>query len=237
MPRNKDLKRLVRTRMKKTGEAYTTARAHITSKPKAKKATTAAAAPARAAVAAVAPTVDYARLAGMSDAKVEEKTGCTWEGWVRMLDGLHADQMTHRDVATLINEKFKVDGWWSQMVTVGYERIKGVRARGQRLDGTYEASKSRTFNVPMSTLFDAWADAKLRKRWLAEPGVKVRTATAPKSLRLGWTDGSIIAVWFTAKGKTKSSVALTHTKLRDKENADRMKQFWSDKLDALGELL
>ena len=29
MPRNKDLKRLVRARMQKTGEAYTAARAHI----------------------------------------------------------------------------------------------------------------------------------------------------------------------------------------------------------------
>ena len=32
MPRDKDLKRLVRTRMKKTGEAYTAARAQILKK-------------------------------------------------------------------------------------------------------------------------------------------------------------------------------------------------------------
>jgi hypothetical protein len=32
MPRDKDLKRLVRTRMQKTGESYTTARARIVSK-------------------------------------------------------------------------------------------------------------------------------------------------------------------------------------------------------------
>ena len=36
MPINKDLKRLVRARMRKTGEAYTAARAHITKTPKAK---------------------------------------------------------------------------------------------------------------------------------------------------------------------------------------------------------
>ena len=36
MPANKDLKRLVRGRMKKTGEAYTTARSHILDKPRKK---------------------------------------------------------------------------------------------------------------------------------------------------------------------------------------------------------
>lgn len=236
MPRQKDLKRLVRTRMKKTGEAYTTARAQIT-KPKATKASTAAAASARAAVAAAVKPEEYAALAGMSDAKLKEKTGRTWQGWVQVLDGERAEQLSHRDIAALVNEKYEIDGWWSQTVTVGYERIKGLRARGQRRDGTYEANKSRTFNVPVSALFEAWADARIRKRWLKEADVKVRTATAPKSLRLGWTDGSIIAVGFTAKGKTKSVVALSHTKLSDRESANRMKQFWSEQLDALGELL
>ncbi len=236
MPRNKDLKRLVRTRMTKTGEAYTTARALITRKAMTKNAASATvAAAARPAVAASEP--DYAALAGMSDATMKEKTGCTWQRWVQALDRAGADQMSHGDVAALVNEKYKIDGWWSQAVTVGYERIKGLRARGQRLDGTYEANKSRTFNVPVSTLFDAWADASIRKRWLDGASVKVRTATAPKSMRLGWTDGSIIAVGFTAKGKSKSSVALAHTKLRDRADADRLKQYWSERLDALGEVL
>jgi hypothetical protein len=35
--------------------------------------------------------------------------------------------------------------------------------------------------------------------------VKVRTATAPKSMRLDWTDGGILAVGFIAKGKSKPS--------------------------------
>ena len=233
MPTNKDLKRLVRARMKKTGEAYTAARAHITKTPKRKTASTAAGGSARAA----ARPADFAALAGMSDEKIKAKTGCTWERWVHALDRRGAERMSHRDVAALVNEKYKVDGWWSQMVTVGYERIKGLRARGQRLDGTYEASKSRTFNVPVKSLYDAWADASVRRRWLDGEPVKVRTATPPKTMRLGWADGSIVAVGFTPKGKSKSSVALAHTKLPDRATADRLKQYWSDRLDALGEVL
>ena len=238
MPRNKDLKRLVRARMIKTGEAYTAARSHIISRPRAKTVSkTARAAATRAASASAPKPKEYATLAGTSDATIKAKTGCTWERWVRSLDYHGAAQMSHRDIATLVNKKYKIDGWWSQTVTVGYERIKGLRARGQRRDGTYEASKSRTFDVPVTRLFQAWADADVRRRWLNGESVKVRTATAPKSMRLDWTDHSIIAVGFAAKGKSKSSVAVQHTKLPDRETADRLKQYWSDRLDALGEAL
>jgi len=232
MTRNKDLKRLVRTRMKKTGEAYTTARAQITRKTAAGKRTVAASAPA-----AARDLKDYAALAGMSDAVIKQKTGCTWDKWVKSLDYHGAEKMSHGDIARLVSEKYKVPSWWTQTVTVGYERIKGLRARGQRRDGTYEASKSRTFNVPVTTLFNAWKDANIRKRWLGEADVKVRTATAPKSMRLGWSDGTIIAVGFYPKGKTKSSVAVQHTKLPDRETADRLKQYWSERFEALSEAL
>jgi hypothetical protein len=129
-----------------------------------------------------------------------------------------------------------VPDWWSQMVTVGYERIKGLRARGQRRDGSYEATKSRTFAVPVATLFDAWANARRRNAWLGER-VTIRTATAPKSLRIGWSDGSIVAVGFYPKGTSRSSVAVQHAKLPDRDTAERLKQFWTARLDALGDAL
>jgi hypothetical protein len=219
MTQNKDLKRLVRARMKKTGEAYTTARAQLTRKPKSKS----------------TKAVSYAEVAGTSDAVMKEKTGCTWDKWVKSLDHHGAETMSHTKIARMVHETWKVDGWWAQCVTVGYERIKGLRERGQRRDGSYEAGKSRTYNVSVTELFDAWRDASKRKRWL-DADVKVRTATAPKSMRLGWHDGSIIAVGFMAKGKNKSSVALAHTKLPDRDSSDRFKKYWSERLDALSEM-
>lgn len=215
MPRNKDLKRLVRARMTKTGESYTSARAHIVPR----------------------TTPDYAALAGMTDDAVKAKTGRTWRGWVTALDKHGAARMAHRDIAVLVSREFGVGDWWTQTVTVGYERIKGLREHGQRRDGTYEASKSRTFSVPVATLFDAWADARVRRRWLPDDGVKVRTATAPKSMRLGLADGSIVAIGFYAKGAGKSSVAVQHTKLPDRRTAENLKTYWSERLDALGVVL
>jgi hypothetical protein len=237
MPQHKDLKRLVRARMRKTGEAYTTARAQIIKKTKTKTAATVNAVARKSSTASKTPAGDYARIAGMSDEKIKEKTGCGWERWVRTLDHHRAAEMSHREIADLVSKKYKVGDWWTQTVTVGYERIKGLRARGQRRDGSYEATKSRTFNVPVSVLFEAWADDKTRQRFLDGEKVKVRTATAPKSMRLDWTDGSIIAVGFMSRGKGKSSVSVQHTRLGDRSTADALKRYWSDRLDSLGELL
>jgi hypothetical protein len=221
MPRQKDLKRLVRARMTKTGEAYTAARAQVL----------------RKSATPTTPAPDYASLAGMADASVKEKTGRTWEQWVRTLDKHEAERMSHRDIAVLVSQTYKVQDWWSQMVTVGYERIKGLRVRGQRRDGTYEASKSRTFNLPVGELFDAWADAAVRKRWLEAAGVKVRSATKPKAMRIAWPDGTVVIVGFTPKGSAKSSVAIAHTKLPDRETANQLKAYWAAQFDALGDVL
>jgi hypothetical protein len=226
MTTNKDFKRLVRARMSKTGEAYTAARAHILEKPRTRSRPTAANA-----------TIDYAALARMSDRTLQEKTGCNWERWVHTLDYHGAENMRHGEIAALVQQKYRISGWWSQAVTVGYERIKRRRAFGQRLDGSYEASKSKTFAVPASVVFDAWADPRRRKRWLSERSVTLRTSMPPKSIRLGWRDGTIVAVWVTPKGADKTAVAIAHTKLTSKADADGMKQYWGERLDALGELL
>jgi hypothetical protein len=222
MPREKDLKHLVRARMKKTGESYTAARVQLLKK-----------SPTRS----IPAKPDYAAVAGMSDAIMTEKTGRTWEEWTRTLDKHDAAAMKHRDIAILVRETYKVPAWWTQMVTVGYERIKGLRVVGQRRDGTYEAGKSRTYAVPVATLFDAWASAATRRRWLGETDVKVRSATAPKAMRLGWPDGTVVVVGFTPKGKDKSSVAVAHMKVPDKATVERLKQYWAEQLDALGKVL
>jgi uncharacterized protein YndB with AHSA1/START domain len=156
---------------------------------------------------------------------------------VKSLDYHGAAEMSHRDIATLIRTKYETPSWWTQSVAVGYERIRGLRARGQQRDGTYGATKSRTFNVPVATLFEAWIDASTRKRWLNGANVKVRTATAPKTIRLDWTDGSILAVGFTAKGKSKSAVALEHSKLPNRDAVTAIKDYWSDRFDALADVL
>lgn len=224
MPTNKDFKRVVRARMKKTGEAYTAARAQILRTKTPPK-------------PVPAPSASHAKLAGMSDAAVKEKTGRTWDGWVRELDRLGARGWPHGRIAKHLHEACGVPGWWSQMVTVGYERIHGLRAMGQRLDGAYEASKSKTFAVPVARLYRAWKDARTRAKWLPGVALTIRTATSEKSMRITWPDGTSVAAWFIAKGAAKSQVAVAHAKLAGKADAEARRAYWNERLRALGEVL
>ena len=216
MTKQKDLKRLVRSRMQKTGESYVAARAQLTRK-------------------VAPPAVDYAALAGMSDQAVRAKTGRDWKQWVEVLDRAQAPSMKHRDIARHLSQVHAVPAWWSQMVTVGYERIRGLRAVGQRRDGAWEASKSKTYPVPVARLFRAFTDPRTRKRWLPGIALAVRTSVPNKSLRISWPDGTSLQAYFVAKGN-KGVVAVQH-KLSSAQDAKKIKAFWAERLEALKELL
>ena len=218
MPIQKDLKKIVRARMEKTGEAYTAARLHIVSRKKEPE-----------------PPPNYAEMAGMSDAALKKATGREWSEWVTMLDAQRAAEKPHREIAAYVSS-LDVPGWWSQCVTVGYERIRGLREIGQRRGGSYEANKSRTFAVPIEKLFAAFTNARTRKRWL-DAKMTVRTANENKTVRASFDDGTLAQFYFMDKGKGKSSVAVQHQKLADKETATKTKQWWTERLDALAKLL
>ena len=184
-----------------------------------------------------AAAVDYAGLAGRSDAVLEEKTGCTWARWVRTLDHVQAYTWQHREIATYVREKYGLSPWWAQGVTLGYERIKGLRAIGQRRDGSFEATRSRTFAVPLVRLYRAFHDAQARARWLPGVDLTVRTAARGKSMRITWPDQTSVTVDFASRGPGKSQVAVQHEKLPDRAAAARAREFWADRLDALGQFL
>jgi hypothetical protein len=224
MPTDKDFKRLVRGRMQKTGESYTAARAHLRKSPVP-------------AVSVRTAPAEYAKLAGRSDAIMKERTGCTWERWVKALDREKAYSWPHREIATHVGEKYKIPGWWAQSVAVGYERIKGLRAVGQRRDGLFEAGKSKTFPVPLARLYEAFSDARIRRRWLPDVDLTIRTATREKSMRITWPDRTSVEVGFMSRGAGKSQVALVHTKLPDRAAVTRRKDYWAERLSELGKLL
>ncbi len=222
MPKQKDLKRLVRTRMSKTGESYTTARAQLLEKSdKGNR----------------IPESKYAEVAGMSDEAVRKRTGKSWKEWVRALDAVGAAKMPHRDIARQVYENFDISGWWAQMVTVSYERIRGLREVGQRRGGKYEANKSKTFPVAVSKLYGAFGDARKRKRWLPDVALKIRTSQRDRSMRITWPDDTKVDLWFTSKGAAKSSVSVQHRELAQKSDITRVKDYWGERLGALAEVV
>lgn len=211
MPKNKDLKRLIRARMEKTGESYTTARLRLIEK--------------------TLPRVDeYAELAGMSDDAVAKATGRTWVEWARTLDAQDASTLEHAAIAKLAAEA-GASLWWSQMVTVAYERFRGLREPGQRRGGGFDVNKSRTVKVGHARLFAAW-EPEAREVWLDVP-LEDSTVSPPKSRRMKMPDGSTVALWFTERGPEKCSVSVQVGGFPDRESADREREAWHARLDEL----
>jgi len=91
--------------------------------------------------------------------------------------------------------------------------------------------------VPLAELYRAFYDARTRARWLPGVDLMVRTATREKSMRITWPDRTSVEVGFMRKAPGKSQVALTHTKLPDQDSSSRLKQYWSERLSALEDVL
>jgi hypothetical protein len=215
MTRQRSFKRLVRARMEKTGESYTAARAVL--------------------LAAEKPAgVEQPPLA-TSDEEIRRRTGRGWEEWFDLLDEWGAAERPHREIARQVAEHLGIEPlvWEAQAVTVSYERARGLRAVGQHADG-FRVHVSKTVAAGVERLYDAVVDESLRARWLPGGELRERTATRPRSARFDWGEGDTrVSVTFDAKGDSKSTVALEHSRLADAEEAERMRAFWRERLAAL----
>lgn len=153
-----------------------------------------------------------------------------------MLDGAGAARLTHPEIAALVDTRFGGGPWWSQMVTVGYEQLRGLRAPHQK-PGGFEISRSKTIAAPVGRVYRAWQSAAARRRWLADPGIDVSTARANTSLRFAWVDGTSRAEARFADKGGRTTVTVQHLKLRDAKAAERMKTYWGRQLDRLADYL
>lgn len=187
----------------------------------------------KAAAAVGAP----ARLAGVGTEAVLRATGRAWDEWLRVLDGAGAVAMPHRSIAAMLSKRFGVGPWWSQMVTVGYEQARGLRAVHQK-PGGFAASASKTLSASLERVFAAWNDPTLRALWLRNAPVAIRRSTEGKSMRIAWTaGGSNVDVNFYAKGAGKSQVAVQHEKLADEKAVAKQKTYWAGALGRLKAML
>jgi uncharacterized protein YndB with AHSA1/START domain len=174
---------------------------------------------------------------GISDEAVRKATGRGWEEWLALLDGEGAIGMEHKALAAMLRDKHGVDEWWAQSVTVGYEQARGKREKYETPDG-YQTGVSKTIQAPVAKLYKAWEDAGTRERWLGDHEVEVRTATPEKSMRMTWLtkgadEGSSVEVYFWPKDSNRCLVQVQHRKLADAAAVQRVRAFWSVKLENL----
>jgi hypothetical protein len=216
MTRDKAPKRVTRARMAKTGERYSAARRHVV-KPREKI---------------------RAEDLGQTDANVRQNTGKGWREWFSILDAWGANERTHTDVVRYLMEQHGVPGWWSQSITVGYERARGMRAKYQTAAGFFQVSVSKTFPIGVGKLFKAFAETPQRNRWLERGTLRVRTTLKNRSVRFNFRDGtSRVVVSFDPKGRSKTTVAVQHERLPDARAVEEMRGMWKDHLERLAKML
>ncbi|NJD26989.1 MAG: hypothetical protein FIA92_01685 [Chloroflexi bacterium] len=217
MTEKKSLKRRVRARMSKTGERYAAARRQML---------------ARSSPSPAPPP------APRDDALIVARTGRPWAEWFAILAAWGAADRPHGEIARHLNDALGVDGWWSQNITVEFERAIGRRQVGQRADGTFVATASKTIGVAAEAAFDAFADEAVRGRWLADTPLRLRGATPHRIVRFDWADGpERVQVTFDPKAEGRTLVALEHQRLADGEAVKGSKAFWKDRLADLQRFL
>jgi uncharacterized protein YndB with AHSA1/START domain len=215
MTRQRSFKRLVRARMQKTGESYTAAR-----------------------TALLSPAREEQKPAGdvlaTSDDSIRQRTGRGWEEWFDLLDEWGAPERSHRDIAIWVAEQQGIVplAWNAQAVARSYELARGLRAVGEHPDG-FRVSTTRTVATPVERLYDAFVDPSHRAHWL-NGELRQRTATRPRSARFDWGGGdSRVHVTFAPRGDDRSTATVSHERLADAREAERMKAFWRDRMTTL----
>jgi hypothetical protein len=241
------LKQVIRERAAKTGERYTTARRHVL----------AAVAPRTPDLKAVTPARPQAPPAptkgSVSDAKSIEKTGHGLEHWFAVLDRFGAVDKGHTAAARHLYDDHQVPGWYSQGITVAYERARGVRALNQRCDGEFEVSVSKVMTAGSAKVIKAFTDTRMRRRWMAgvDPdlaGALTSAVTAKTSkgfvvrpdgqarFRYKW-DGTTVQFYLLPKPGGKTSLVVQHTRLPAPAAVEERRGQWKTAFGAVAALL
>lgn len=174
----------------------------------------------------------------VSSDKVKEKTGLSMPEWFDLLDKWGARDRSHKEIAKHLSESHGVDGWYAQSITVDYERARGLRGVGQACDGDWKFSYTRVIKASpaeiwqvIRPLFEAGGSGDMS---LGAEQVEVKKDESPNRF-LGWGDFDgmerlRVDVTIADKGDSKSALTVDIQKVPTKEEQDRLKKVWQERL-------
>ena len=238
MTRARALKHVIRARVAKTGERYTTARRHVLGTLKAVPRSEPAPTPSAKATK---------RTPGISEEKFVKKTGHGFDHWFAVLDRFGAVEKGHTAAARHLFEAHGVDGWYAQGITVAFERARGVREVNQRCDGAYEVSVSKTVAGDAAAVARALEDAQVRAKLKTPDDTLVpalaAALAAPKSkgfvirpdglgrFRYKWGDTTV--QFYVVPKPGKVSVTVTNMNLPGSGAVEERRSIWREFLNSL----
>jgi hypothetical protein len=241
MTQAKKLKKVIRARVAKTGERYTTARRHVLAS-RERRSTRSKARTARRPSASP--------VAAVAEARIRERTGHDLDHWYAVLDAFGAAQKGHTASARHLAKDHGVEGWYTQAITVSYERARGLRAKNQRLGGHYAVTVSKVLDVPLERVADALSRPAERSAWLrgsdpaiekglreALSGEKARTVRIRPdklaTLRYPAADGERIELYVSPKTGGRSSIAVAVTKIPSALAMEAQRAAWRRAFEGL----
>ena len=175
--------------------------------------------------------------APVSDEAVTNATGHGWDHWFGLLDAWGGTAHAHPEIARWLSEEHGVPPWWAQSITVGYEQARGMRAPGQHADG-WAVTATKTIDVPVERLFEAFTDDAFRERWLPGADSRLRNGDCAEvgALRLGGRFDPGQRRVHRRVGRQEPR-GRRHARLPDADTADEMKAWWRERVAALKPLL
>ncbi len=188
-----------------------------------------------------------------SDA-VAKATGKGWDGWFSLLDSNGCRNKTHQQIVGLLATEFEIEsGWWQQMVTVEYEKFTGRRDLGERQQGDFQTSASRTFKCSNAELWKFLFDAEGLAIWLGTATLSLKNKTTYRTVagvtgelrtfkenqraritwkKFGWDKPSTLQIMLYDKGD-KCSLNIHHEQLPTAADRDELRAYWSEVLTKL----
>jgi hypothetical protein len=165
---------------------------------------------------------------------IERATHWSWDQWLHYMETIGAKELSHHEIATHVLGELegKIDniGWWAQSVTVAYEQFIGRRIPGQRPDGTFQTSVSKSTTLTMTDLMDKWVQFAVNdKDVLALIAKEVRVSGTDK--RMTWRtkakDGSDVRVTSEPKKDGTAAIVAVQMGLQTEEFNNAAKANWS----------
>lgn len=216
----------------------------------------------------------YDKIGKTSSEAVTKATGKTWDEWVELLDKEGAKAMSHKEIAQMLHDKKLIkkpsgwpagrsfsEGWWSQMVTVGYEYAKGRRVLGETSQVGFEVGTQRILPINQKKLWDLVLSKKGLEVWLGKvkdfelkvgfhyktadgtegevrtfkKGEKIRLTWKPKD----WKKASTLQITLFCPRNTmdKTNLHFHHEKLASAKIRAQMRDKWKEALHKLGQIV
>lgn len=177
----------------------------------------------------------YDKINGISSTTVERVTGKSWSEWIVLLDKEKCGDKSHKEIAKMVYQKYlSKSGWWSQMVTVGYEYAKGKRVVGQTETQGFEIGVQKMLPISQERLWKFINSKREKELWLGKDiEHEIRTIKEGERIRLKWklkkwtnTSTLQIILLCSRNSKGKTNLNFHQEKLVSTKQRDEMREYW-----------